>query len=353
MSYFKSAEEIYKEMTSTLGDVDTSENNSFIYNSNMPAAMELANALLNQDNILLKAFARLQLENGYSDYLDLRCLEMGIERKEATTARVLCTFTGSINTILPVGSVVGTLDNRLYVTEIEITIGEDGTATGYVLANESGAKYNVNAGEISYFPVKYNGITSVTNLEDYNEAYDKESNEALYDRYMLKIRTPATSGNKYHYEQWALEVTGVGSAKCIPGAGNVKVIIANSNKRAASEELIEETYNHIDEVRPLLAGTLFVVTVKEIAMNITANVEIDTSVILGDVQETFKKSIEDYFDNTVYSTKKISIAKLGALLMDIEGVVDYSNLKINNSTSNISLNEEEIAVVGTVTLGVI
>lgn len=353
MSYFKSAEEIYKEMTSTLGDVDTSENNSFVYNSNMPAAMELANALLNLDNTPLKAFARLQLENGYSDYMDLRFEEMGVERKEATTARVPCAFTGSVGTTLPVGSVVGTLDNRLYVTETEITIGEDGTAEGFVIANESGAKYNVKPGEISYFPVKYNGITSVTNLEDYTKAYNRESDEEFYKRYIFKVQNNATSGNVNHYKQWALEVTGVGSAKCIPGAGNVKVIITNSNKRAASEELIQKVYEHIDEVRPILAGTLTVTTVKEITINVTANVEIDTSVMLGDVQDLFVKSIEDYFANTVYNTKKISIAKLNALLMDINGVVDAANLKINNNISNITLKEDEIAVVGNVALGII
>ena len=64
MSYFRSAEEIYKEMDSTLTDVDTSEN-SFIYNNHMPVAMEIANSLLNLDEAEKKSFISLALENGY------------------------------------------------------------------------------------------------------------------------------------------------------------------------------------------------------------------------------------------------------------------------------------------------
>lgn len=42
----------------------------------------------------------------------------------------------------------------------------------------------------------------------------KKSDDELRDRYFEKVSLPATSGSKYHYEQWAKEISGVGDAKC-------------------------------------------------------------------------------------------------------------------------------------------
>ncbi|MDU4587050.1 MULTISPECIES: baseplate J/gp47 family protein [Clostridium] len=351
MAYLRSAEDIYNEMVITITDVDTSEN-SWIYNALMPDCMEKSNILMNLDEVIKKAFASSALVSGYSFYLEQRCAEMGIYKKQATYAVVPVKVIGKAGTVLKKGSVCSTIDNRLYTTLEELTLDKNGVGTVTVIADKPGSIYNLKANDLNYLPINYSGIISITNENDYKDAYNEETDQELYNRYVLKVQTPATSGNKYHYEQWALEVTGVGSAKCIPGAGIVRVIIANSNKRAASKELIKETYDHIDEVRPLLAGTLEVITVKEIPINITGNVEIDTSVTLGEVQTIFKELVEKYLDDKVYKAKKVNIAKIQGLLIDIDGVLDCKDIKINGCTSNITLNEDEIAVLQKVNLGV-
>ncbi len=351
MSYYKSAENIYSEMFLGYTDTDTSEG-SLIYNACMPVCMKLSESLLSLDEATKKVFASSALQSGYSSYLRMRVEEVGIKEKQATYASTKISVNGAPNASLKANSIAGIKDNRLYITQNDLVLDQDGHGEVIIRAEKPGSKYNAKINEINYLPIKYNGITSITNKEAVNNGYDQESDEDLYNRYLLKIRTPATSGNKYHYEQWASEVTGVGFAKCIPSPGYVKVIITDSNKRAANKELIQATYDHIDNIRPLLAGTLEVTTVKEITINITANVEIDTSVILGDIEKIFKSELENYFNKKVYNTKKISIAKLNGILIDIDGVVDIANLKINNSASNITLSESEIAVLGTVTLGV-
>ncbi|MBY6948937.1 baseplate J/gp47 family protein [Clostridium botulinum] len=351
MSYYKSAEDIYEEMFLGYDATDTSEG-SLIYNSCMPVCMKLSQSLLDLDEATKKVFASSALESGYSNYLEMRIKEVGIERKQPTYASTKIDVNGSPNASLKANSIAGIKDNRLYITQNDLVLDQDGHGEVIIRAEKPGSKYNAKVNEINYLPIKYNGITSITNKEAVNNGYDQEIDEDLYNRYLLKVQTPATSGNKYHYEQWASEVTGVGFAKCIPSPGHVKVIITDSNKRAASKELIQATYDHIDNIRPLLAGTLEVVTVKEITINITANVEIDSSVVLGDIQNLFINEIQKYINDIVFKSKKISIAKLGGLLIGLNGVIDYSNLKINNSSNNITLGEDEIAVLGTVTLGV-
>lgn len=351
MTFYKSAEQYYSEMTSAIKDVDVSEF-SLIYNSNMPVSMELSYHSMLMDEIEKKMHAKTAFESKYYDSLIKICQDIGIYRKKATSSSGIVTIKGTKYSVLPKGSYVATKFSRIYTTQVELTLDENGEGNVLVVANETGNSYNAGIGDICSFPYEYKGIDSVINKEEIDNGYDDETYESLYNRYLLKVQTPATSGNKYHYEQWALEVTGVGSAKCIPGAGIVRVIIANSNKRAASKELIKETYDHIDEVRPLLAGTLEVITVKEIPINITGNVEIDTSVTLGEVQTIFKELVEKYLDDKVYKAKKVNIAKIQGLLIDIDGVLDCKDIKINVCTSNITLNEDEIAVLQNVNLGV-
>lgn len=352
MTYFKSAEQYYSEMTSTLKDVDNSEH-SLIYNANMPISMELSYNTMLLDELEKQIHAKSAIENGYYDSLIKICADMGIERKGATTADGMVTITGAQGITIPKDFAVATKLGIVYKTTTQTTIPTTGTIDVYVKASDTGASYNVKAGDICTFPILYKGIDTVTNNEAITNGYDIESYEALYNRYLLKIQTPATSGNKYHYEQWALEVVGVGNATCIPSAGVVTVIITDSNKKKADDELVQKTYDYIDEVRPLLAGELVIKSVKEVEMSITGSVEIDTSTNLSDVQTAFATLIEEYFDDKVYKTKKISIAKIQALLIDINGVLDCSNILINGSSNNIELNIDEIAILKNLNIGVI
>jgi uncharacterized phage protein gp47/JayE len=163
--------------------VDTSEN-SYAYNMLMPVANELSYVLMLMDQVENKVFASKAYANKYSDYLDLRVEEFGLERKPATYAEPVVKFTGGVNTKIRAGFIVSTNDNRLYTTETDCVIGSDGTVEVKVKAEKEGSLYNVKAGDINYMPVKTIGLVSVTNPNDYNSAYDKETDEALYNRYL-------------------------------------------------------------------------------------------------------------------------------------------------------------------------
>ena len=72
------------------------------------------------------------------------------------------------------------------------------------------------------------------------------------------------------------------------------------------------------------------------------------------VQNNFKKVLSQYlsglsFDSTTY----ISLARIGNVLLDTDGVVDYSDLKLNGSAENVNLSNQEIAVTGTVEIEVV
>lgn len=163
---------------------------------------------------------------------------------------------------------------------------------------------------------------------------------------------PATSGSKYHYIQWAKEINGVGDAKCLPlwnGNGTVKVIIINSEKGVASDELINEVKTHIEENRPIGAE----VTV-ESAEPLTIDVSVSLTLAAGASHETAKEkiteSITKYLQKNAFSQVYISYAQIGGCILACDEIADYSNLKLNNDTQNITVSETQVPVLGVVTV---
>ena len=356
MEFYKSAEEYYSNMTSNMDNVDTSEN-SLIYSSNMPVAYELSKNSLSLEELTKRIHAKSAYLNGYIDELEKFCEDVGIYMHKKTYAEGIVHVTGNPNSVLPLGSLVAKAGALVYKTMADLTLDSTGNGFVKIIATDAGSKYNASVGEINLFPVKYMGILTVTNKEAITNGYDDETIDSLYNRYINKVSKPSTGGNRYDYENWALSISEVGYAKCIPAeeigqGGIVKVIIADNNNRKASAKLIKKVHDYIESVRPVLAGTLQVITVTEVKINITADVEIDTSTTLNEVENTFKKELEKYFKENVHNHKKISIAKMQSILMSLSGVTDCSNLLINGNDTNLLLGEEEISVLNSVSLGV-
>ena len=242
MSYYKNPKEMYTEdfIGNTLG-LYTQEGGNF-YNLVFPFYMRISYLTQLADEVTHKTNMTDAFKYGSSSFVDKRADELGLVRKEGTSAKFAVNLTGKPNYTTSNSIVVGTTDNRLYYSEGKITFDSEGKATVEVTAEKPGALYNVKAGEITEFQVKYANIISVTNEKDYNEAYDEESDEFLASRYYLALQNNETSGNVEHYKAWCLEVTGCNYCKVVPlwnGNGTVKCVIANANKRSASSELIQ------------------------------------------------------------------------------------------------------------------
>lgn len=358
--FYKNPDEIFNIMSETITNVDKSEN-SLVYNTQYPVALEFANTRLDMDEMLKKCFATTAYYAGYSYYLDLRVNEVGLTRKLATKAKIPCHITGRPNRILPSGSMVSTIDNRLYFTDKDYTLDENGEADIIVVAEKYGSTYNVKANEITIFPTSYAGINTITNPNEYNSAYDEETDEDLYNRYLLHIRKIITSANKNQYEEWCLSIEGVGSCKVIPlwnGNGTVKCVITNSNKRKASQELINTVKEKIDPnngdgvgLAPI-GAYLTVTTVEEITVDIEAKIELEKGSTMEDVKSDMEKQFTIYFDSDVFKTRKVKLSKIANIIGDTVGIsdVDIDTIKINNTNKNLKITDEQIVVIGNINL---
>ena len=120
-----------------------------------------------------------------------------------------------------------------FVVKESTIIDSTGTASVLVECEREGAIGNVPLGAIKYFPITISGLTKVSNPQTVTNGYMGENDEELRKRYYDKVRAPATSGNKYHYRNWALEIPGVGDVKVFPlwnGPGTVKIVVISSQK---------------------------------------------------------------------------------------------------------------------------
>ncbi|GAA0735751.1 baseplate J/gp47 family protein [Clostridium oceanicum] len=295
----------------------------------------------------------------YGQYLQSKGEEEGVFIKPAVKASGNVQIKGTNGTIIKKGKIVGTTaTEEVESIEFEVVesneIDESGVVDVKVQCLKAGTIGNVCKGSINVLMSPIAGIKSIINLEDFTSGIDIEKDVDLKQRILEKKQKPITSGNKYHYDKWAKEIEGVGDSKVFPlwkGPGTVKVVIVNSNKRSPDKNLIEKVFKHIEENRPI--GTTVTVTgAVEKDIKVNAKILLASGFNIGGIQAEFIKLLDNYLKTISFKTTYISIARVGSLLLSTPGVLDYTELKINNSTANIGLENEEIPVLGTIELGV-
>nr|UWI22590.1 MAG: baseplate J-like protein [Bacteriophage sp.] len=266
----------------------------------------------------------------WGDYLTQKCADYGVDRKLAQYAHGKVTFKGTPRAYIPAKTLVQSTNGLQFYTLVDTAIGDNGEIEADIKAQNTGSIYNVEQNTITIIPMSVGGVNSVTNKEAINNGYDTETDDALYTRYYNKMRYPATSGNKYHYSQWATSVNGVGGCVVYPlkhGAGTVEVSIVNSNGEQAAEDLIETVQKYIDSVKPI-GATITVVTpeLKEITIKLVNAVD-------GDI-ELFKTNVQEYFKKQGFTLTKVSKAQIGKLLLN-SNYSDYDDILLNDSDSVI------------------
>ena len=298
-------------------------------------SLEFENSYLEMNMMYEASFA----DTSWGEFLTRKCAEVGVDRKQATYAIGEVTFTGEKNRQIPEGTTVGVADGVQFMTDEAVVTDENGIAKVNVTCTTSGAIGNVAENMITQIAINISGINSVTNAEPTHDGYDEESDTELYERYYIYMRTPATSGNKYHYYNWAGEVEGVGVRRVIPlwnGNGTVKVLFLDSNGKSASADLIQKVYEHIEEVRPIGATVTVVSPIEKL-------ITIEVSGVKGTFDsDTLVANIDAYTRKQGLDLKYISAAQVGDMIMNQDSVSDYDyDSLLLNGQRRINFTQEE------------
>lgn len=300
---------------------------------------EFKNAYFEIDLVKDSAFAA----TSWGEYLTAKCSDMGIDRKLAVKAHGEVTVKGNANAWIPAKSLFQSDSGYKFYTTEESFIDDNGTATIPIEAENPGTEYNLEANTITLIPMSIGGVSSVNNPNPTIDGFNEETDEALYQRYSDYIRQPATSGNIFHYNQWATSVSGVGGCRVtelVNGPGTVGVAIVDSNGDKASQDLINKVKAYIELKRP--AGAKVIVSTPEI---LTININV-TGLVGTGTEEAFKKLLAEYFRKHGFKLTKVSQADIVKQLFNA-GYTDYNSIQINSTNGSVALNGK-LPKIGTV-----
>ena len=280
----------------------------------------------------------------------------GLERRQATFATGVLTVTGT-GTVTQ-GDLFESGGGIQFAASETVQITGEGQVR--VTCRVDGAAGNLPAHSITQMPVTLQGIAACDNPEPTTGGYDEEDDAAYYARYLLKIRTPATSGNIYHYQSWALEVSGVGAVQVFPlarGPGTVDIVLIDSTGQPAPPDLVQQVQDYIDPggagegygQAPIGAQCLVeAATGTEIALSATV-FKLDTA-DEETVTAGIKAAVGAYLAEIAFQQDYVSLARIIERILAVEGVRDLESLTLNGGTDNVHLDERACAVLGEVAL---
>ncbi len=315
---------------------------TFEYDVLASNSIEFAKQEVEREQQYKAAFAK----TAWGEYLDLRAEEHGVTRRAAAKALGTVTVKGTGN--VPAGSLFATAAGVTFHTLKAVSVVQ--SAAIDIEAEIAGTNGNVAENLITVIPMSIPGITSVTNEGATYDGFDEETDESLYNRLIFKVRQPATSGNANNYIEWATSVEGVGRVsieKLWNGNGTVKVIITDADGQPASDHLIQQVADYIEQNHPI-GATVPVTTPAVLALHISLT-PTDGS---GDA-DGIKAALNAYFASSEFDGKKVSYAKVGKVILQnsqTTKVSDYDELRINDATENIAVTNEQIPAVTEVTL---
>ncbi|UDN63499.1 baseplate J/gp47 family protein [Clostridioides sp. ES-W-0016-02] len=354
-------EVIHERMLSNFQDVSTLEGD-FIYDATRPTAEEITQLKqLGLQNNLKIAFP----QTSYGTYLEWLGECKGVFKNQPTKSVGMVTFTGVQGTIIAKGTVVTTV-----ATDEKQSIEFELLETKIIEENEivdikaecriTGTIGNVSKGSISVLLGSISGVKSVTNKEDFKGGTDIEDEEHFRERVLVAEQEDKLSGANSDYIRWAKEVDGVGYAYVVPewnGAGTVKVLILDKNRKAATQELINKVQDYIyplnisegenrDGKAPI-GALVTVVTPETLLINVKASFIFSNSFSGETVLNNLKAKIDKYLDKIdlggTVSYNAIQ-AIVGSMMLTDEGIQDFSNLTINDVKENIKLQDQVVGV---------
>lgn len=355
----RTQEEILKELQGWSNSAESRVEGTFSQDIFATNAIEFQKVELE----LAEAYRESFGDTATKEYLEMRAREHGIIRREATKAVGELDVTGT--GLIKAGALFQTAKDTKFVAVTDTEIITSGKIE--IEAVNAGASGNVAANTINKIPLNIVGIQAVNNPEPTVDGYDEEDDETLRDRYLMKVRYPATSGNPNHYVQWSLEVSGVGAAsvvRCWNGRGSVLVLIVDTDFNPANDELIERVTEHIETRRPI-GVEVTVQAAEPITVNISANVlgTLDLDAFKTGVTKYFRQlmlgrfvdytAVESYEAILEIPAGAVTRAMIGSII-EVEGGADYNydSLKLNDNAADIALTVSQIPQLGTCTFSV-
>lgn len=371
------AKNIEKDMLGQVSDSLDKREGSIIQTAIGPVAWYLEGLYMTLNQIQENAYP----STAVGESLDLIVQTRGLTRLPAVAAVRQGTFDAPV----PSGSAFRTVngaDSLVFVSGEQIS-ASGGTYIYKMTCQTPGTAGNTYTGQILPITAIPN-LTTATIGEIVIAGTEEESDDALRARYFASFDSAAFGGNIAAYRNTILAIAGVGAVQIYPawqGGGTVLCVILGTDLTPALPALIEQVQNIIcppddDGTSPSpngygyapIGAAVTISTGTELTLDITCDIQFDASVQNGAeaYQEEIKQKIQGYLDTvnaswgapitgqTIEYPVNIYVSRIISAILQIEAVVNVTNLLINGSPNDISCTEtaelQQVPVLGEVTI---
>lgn len=368
-------------LTRQLADVTNSidkREGSLIYTALGPESYEFEGLYINLNTLQDNSFTL----TAKGDALDLKVAERGIYRRPATAATREAIF----DVTVPLNARFSTIDGEnsviFYVSESRGR-GSDGYFHYYVICETTGQIGNQYTGEL--LPVTFIANLTLAQLTDIIIAgTDAEDDDSIRERYVLSLTEQAFGGNIASYREYILSQGTAGAVQIYPaseykGGGTVLCSVLDGNFDRATEQLISDLQilicpPEVDQSNPsakgyglapigaqadITTGTNFDVNVE---MTLQLQAGYSEAVVRPDVEAAVNEYLlsvrrswgSPLLTNKVQYPVYVYASQITVRVLAITGVVNVTNVLLNNTSDDLELTEnstlQEIPVTGTVTI---
>lgn len=383
--------EILERMLARVSDKFDKREGAVIFDTHSPTAIELELLYVELNTILAEAYG----DSASREYLVKRCKERGITPYEATYAVLKGEFTP---TNIDVTGQRFNIGSTNFVVLEKIADGEY-----QVQCETAGIVGNQQLGTM--IPIEYiEGLETAELTEILIPGEDEEDTEDLRTRYFDSFNEKAFAGNARDYLEKTNAIPGVGSTKVtrvwnsdlnpnemIPSesvkswyesikgtlsgepaewldtvfnaaankklttGGTVLLTILNSDFGVASDTLIKTVQQTIDPdeyagegygVAPI-GHIVKVKSAEKIEVTVKTNITFDVGYGWSNLQSPIDEAISNYLlelrkswaDNPYLVVR---ISQIETRLLNIKGIVDIANTKLNGASENLTLGKYEV-----------
>lgn len=340
---------ILNRMLERVSDKLDKRESSVIFDTISSTAIELCILYIELESLIQNSYG----DTASREYLIRRCKERGIEPYPATKAILKGEFTPTT---------VDVLGQRFNIGSMNFVAVEKTADGEYQMQCETaGVVGNQQLGTM--IPIEYiEGLETAELTEVLIPGEDEEETEELRKRYFDSLNAVAFGGNIADYKAKTNAIDGVGATKVTPvwdGGGTVLLTIQASDYGVASDELVAEVQDIIDPTDSSGEGvglapighSVTVESTTSTTINVTTDIIFDTGYSWDNLYQDIEDAVKAYLleQRKLWADSNsliIRISQIETRILAVSGIVDISNTKINNSTSNLTLDEYAIPIFG-------
>lgn len=263
--------------------------------------------------------------------LDYHAQQQGLTRKPAVKAQGTVHITlpqkAEEEVYIPEGIVCSTKGNNpiRFITTSSATIGVGGyVALVMAEAVEPGRAGNVAAGAVNTLVSLPAHTFSISNNYAYSKGEDEESDEALRERILDRLRNLSNGTNCAFYRDTAKSFAGVSSAGVIPhenGPGTVSLYLAGKGEGVSASTILT-VKRALDEAREVNVEVKVASATLQ-AYDVYVNIAPLPGYEIAGIEKIVKIKMEEYFLNLAVG-EAVYLSNLGEIIQHIEGVKSYA-----------------------------